>query len=313
MTDRPIAGGALRRASRRPFRKAVLPDFRAIVDSLQHAVIVTDAELDPPGPTILYVNPAFTRLTGYTPEEAVGRSPRLVQGPGTDRVTLRAIGSALRRGEGGQWKLLNQGRDGVPYWAELRIAPLPGPDGEVEQFVGYQRPSHPDLEWVDAAGPETGRDALTGLPDRRALVAEVQRHLQGEGAGQLCFVYLGVDQFRRLNDAVDPPVGDAVLLAFADLLAGSVRRSDGLGRLGGEEFGICMPGIRLVEARGLAERLRRLVETEPFATPAGPLPVTCSMGLSMARPGESLAELLERADAALDAARRQGGNLVVVG
>lgn len=313
MIDRRTAGGALRRAPRQPIHKGGLPDFRAIVDSLQHAVIVTDAELDPPGPTILYVNPAFTRLTGYAPEEVVGRSPRLLQGPGTDRVTLRAIGSALRRGEGGRWRLLNKGRDGVPYWAELRIAPLPGPDGAVDQFVGFQRPSHPELDWVDAAEPDMGRDALTGLPDRRALVAEVQRHLQGEGAGQLCFVYLGIDHFRRLSASVDRPVSDAVLLAFADLLSASLRRSDGLGRLGGEEFGICMPGIRLVEARGLAERLRHLVETEPFATPVGPLPVTCSMGLSMARPGESLAELLERANAALDAARRQGGNQVVVG
>lgn len=313
MADRPISGGALHRSPSPPFRKPLLPDFRAVVDSLQHAVILTDAELDPPGPTILYVNPAFSRLTGYAPEEAIGRSPRLLQGPGIDRVTLRSIASALRRGEGGQWKLLNQGRDGVPYWAELRITPLHGPDGAVDQFVGFQRPSHPDIEWADTAGPETGRDALTGLPDRRALVAEVQRHLQGEGAGQLCFVYLGIDSFRALNNAVEPPVGDAVLLALADTLSGSLRRSDGLGRLGGEEFGICMPGIRLVEARSLAERLRRLVEAEPFATPAGPLPVTCSMGLSMGRPGDSLAELLERADAALDAARRQGGNCVVIG
>jgi diguanylate cyclase (GGDEF)-like protein/PAS domain S-box-containing protein len=313
MTSPPIFGGARRRFARPPFRRTVLPDFRAVVDSIQHAVILTDADLDPPGPAILYVNPAFTRLTGYTPEEAIGRSPRLLQGPGTDRITLRAIASAMRRGEGGLWKLLNQGRDGTPYWAELRIAPLPGPDGIVDQFVGFQRPSHPDLEWADAPGPETGRDALTGLPGRRALVAEVQRHLQGEAAGQLCFAYLGVDHFRQLNDAVAPPVGDAVLLAFADILSGSLRRSDGLGRLGGEEFGICMPGIRLVEARGLAERLCRIVGAQPFATPAGPLPVTCSMGLSMARPGDSLAELLERADAALDAARRQGGNRVVIG
>lgn len=313
MTTRPLLGGAERRTPRQSLRKGVRPDFRAVVDSLQHAVIVTDAELDRPGPSILYVNPAFTRLTGYAAEEVIGRSPRLLQGPGTDRVTLRSIGSALRRGEGGQWKLLNQGANGVPYWSELRINPLAGPDGEVEQFLGIQRASQPDLEWTDAGGSDAGRDPLTGLPDRRALVSEVQRHLQGSAPGQLCFVYLGIDHFRQLNEATNPPVGDAILLAFADLLSGSVRRSDGLGRLGGEEFGICMPGIRLVEARGLAERLLHLVETEPFATPAGPLPVTCSMGLSMARPGEALAELLERADAALDAARREGGNRIVIG
>ncbi|WP_165585318.1 GGDEF domain-containing protein [Roseococcus sp. SYP-B2431] len=313
MSARPTAGGALRRLPRATSRRPVLPDFRGLVEGLQHAVILTDAELEPPGPTILYVNPAFTRLTGYAPEEVIGRSPRLLQGPGTDRITLRSIGSALRLGEGGQWKLLNQGRDGTPYWAELRIAPLRAPDGTVEQFAGFQRPSHPTLEWGDGDGARDGRDALTGLSDRRALAAEVLRHLRGEAAAQLCLVHLGVDHFRALNEAVDPPVGDAVLLAFADILSASLRRSDGLARIGAEEFAICMPGIRLVEARGLAERLRRIVETEPFATPAGPLPVTCSLGMTMGRPGESVAELLERAGAALDAARREGGNRLVMG
>lgn len=306
-------GSATRRSARHSLHPQLLPDFRAVVDSIQHAVILTDAGMDPPGPAILYVNPAFTRLTGYAAEEVIGCSPRLLQGTGTDQATLRAIAAALQRGEGGQWKLLNHRRDGTPYWAELRITPLFGSDGALEQFVGFHRPCQPGLEWADATGPESGRDTLTGLPDRRALVAEVQRHLQGEGAAQFGFAYLGIDHFRALNGAVDPPVGDALLLAVSDILTAGLRRSDGLGRLGGEEFGICMPGIRLVEARGLAERLLRTIEGEPLPTPAGPLPVTCSMGLSMARPGESLGELLERADAALNAARRQGGNRVVIG
>nr|WP_314071453.1 diguanylate cyclase [uncultured Roseococcus sp.] len=310
MTDRPIADGTLRR--RASSRRGVAPDFRAIVDSLQHTVVVTDAVLDPPGPTILYVNPAFTRMTGYAPDEVIGRSPRLLQGPGTDQITIRSIGAALRRGEGGIWKLMNQGRDGAPYWVELRIAPLRGAEGRVDQFVAFQRPSHPDMEWADVAGADTGRDALTGLPDRRTLLAEVQRHLQGRGAGQLCFAYLSIDHFAALT-AAETSMRDAVLLGFADILSANLRRSDGLGRLGGEEFGISMPGIRPAEAQALAERLRRSIEAQPIATPAGPLATVCSIGLSMGRPGETLAELVERADSALEAARRAGGNRVVSG
>ena len=311
MTER-LTDPAGRRGAR-ALRRPVLPDFRGLAESLQHAVILTDAELDAPGPNILYVNPAFTRITGYSPDEAIGRSPRFLQGPGTDRTVLRAIGSALRRGEGGQWKLLNQARDGSPYWAELRITPLRGADGTVEQFAGVQRPSQPALEWADTGGHDEDRDTLTGLPRYRVLAAELLRHLKGQGAGQLCLVHLGIDHFRALNEAVEPPVGDAVLLAIADILSGSLRRSDGLARLRADGFGICMPGIRLIEARGMAERLRRLVEAEPIATPAGPMPVTCSLGMTMGRPGESVAEIVERSAAALEAARREGGNRVVVG
>ncbi|MBS7789736.1 diguanylate cyclase [Roseococcus sp. SDR] len=287
------------------------PDFRAIVESAEDSVIVTDADLDAPGPIIRYVNPAFTRLTGYSRHEVVGRSPRLLQGPGSDPEMLRAISATLRRGETAQGKVINYGRNGKPYWIDLKIFPLFGPRGEVRRFAAFQRDCTLDQFRLDEMRNLAERDVLTGMSNRRALLNHLQTQLLGDGVEQLCFAYLDIDHFKRVNDTHGHAVGDAVLMGFADTLAGQLRRTDLLGRLGGEEFGVCMPHIRPPEALALAERLRQGVQGAPFATPAGPLPVTCSIGVSMARRGDTLSDLLGRADEALYDAKRGGRNRVV--
>ena len=98
--------------------------FAQIVQTANDIIIVTTADLDLPGPKILYVNPAFTRLTGYAAHEALGLSPRLLQGPGTSRATLDEIGAGLRAGREVHQKVLNFAKSGAPYWLDLRIVPF---------------------------------------------------------------------------------------------------------------------------------------------------------------------------------------------
>lgn len=290
------------------FSEGFSPDFRAIVECAEDSVIVTDAELEAPGPTIRYVNPAFTRLTGYSSGQAVGRSPRILQGPGSDPAVLRRIAAALRRGEPGEGKVVNYRRDGKPYWINLRIVPLFGPAGDIRQFAAFQRDCTPDQSRLAEMRNLAERDMLTGVAHRRALLDMVQEHLMGEGVDELCFAHLDIDHFKSVNDLHGHAVGDAVLMGVADALSANLRRADLLGRLGGEEFGIGMPRIRLPEARMLAERLRQCVEATLFPTPAGPLAVTCSLGVTMARSGDTLSGLLARADQGLSAAKHGGRN-----
>jgi diguanylate cyclase (GGDEF)-like protein len=85
-----------------------------------------------------------------------------------------------------------------------------------------------------------------------------------------------------------------------------------LGRLGGEEFAVCMPVVSLRDAKALAERLRCAVAGTEFATPAGPLTVTVSLGVACYHPGDTVAQLIERADGAMYAAKHAGRNRVRV-
>jgi diguanylate cyclase (GGDEF)-like protein/PAS domain S-box-containing protein len=105
----------------------------------REAILITDAQLDLPGPRIVFANPAFTRLTGYAPEEVIGKTPRILQGPGTDRQVLDRLREQLERGEVFDGEAVNYRKDGSAYDQEWQIAPIRGADGTVTHFVALQR------------------------------------------------------------------------------------------------------------------------------------------------------------------------------
>ena len=112
----------------------------AAVAGLNDVVLITEAEpLAEPGPPIVFANEAFERITGWRREEVLGRSPRLLQGPLTDRAELARIGAALRRGEPVHAELVNYRRDGAAYWVEIDILPLRDAQGRISHRVSVQR------------------------------------------------------------------------------------------------------------------------------------------------------------------------------
>ena len=291
--------------------------FAAIVQTANDVVIVTSADLTSPGPTILYVNPAFTRLTGFKAYEVIGRSPRILQGPGTNRKALDEIAASLREGREVQHKVLNYAKSGAPYWIDLRIVPLRDAAGEVVQFVAIERDVTLDKRRLDDLEHAADRDMLTGVPNRRAMMRTMDAELRASqlrGGTGPCLAFIDVDHFKRVNDDFGHATGDAVLFGIADRLAENVRRLDMVGRIGGEEFVAWMPAITLVEAVAIAERLCRAIAAEPFDTPAGPLRVTVSIGVSDTGPGQpSLSGMLDRADRAMYVAKQEGRDRVITG
>lgn len=114
--------------------------LESVVTTANDAVVVTEPEpLDEPGPRIVYVNEAFTRMTGYAPAEVIGRTPRILQGVGTSPSTVRRIRAALERREPVRAELLNYRRDGSPFWVEISIAPVLDESGRVLQWTSVQR------------------------------------------------------------------------------------------------------------------------------------------------------------------------------
>ncbi|MDP9480892.1 MAG: PAS domain-containing protein [Actinomycetota bacterium] len=104
--------------------------LRSILENANDAVLVTEGgPIDEPGPRVVYTDAAFSRTTGYSYEEIVGRSPRVLQGPGTDRAKLDEVRTALETGGSVRTELLNYRNDGTPFWVELDIVPVFGEDG----------------------------------------------------------------------------------------------------------------------------------------------------------------------------------------
>jgi diguanylate cyclase (GGDEF)-like protein/PAS domain S-box-containing protein len=257
-------------------------------------------------------------LTGYTAAEAVGLSPRILQGPGTSRATLDNILASLLAGRPVHEKILNFAKSGAPYWLDMHIVPLRDARGKITHFAAIERDVTLDKRRLDELEHLADRDTLTGIPNRRAFMRAIKSECdaaddRGISASNLkgpCLAFIDIDHFKRINDERGHVVGDAVLCGIADCLAENVRRLDILGRLGGEEFAVCMPSVALVDAKALAERLRCAVSGTAFETPGGPVQITVSLGVASYIPGDTLESLIERADAAMYVAKRSGRNRV---
>lgn len=156
-------------------------------------------------------------------------------------------------------------------------------------------------------------DELTGLPNRRHFLAR----LEAEGArarrsgSSLCLAMLDLDHFKRINDTHGHAAGDAVLQKFAALLRDGIRLEDSVGRIGGEEFALLLPGTELGEARMVCERMRAAVAAERVILPGGkPVRISVSIGVSPMAGDEDVAALMRRSDEALYKAKEHGRNRV---
>jgi diguanylate cyclase (GGDEF)-like protein/PAS domain S-box-containing protein len=156
-------------------------------------------------------------------------------------------------------------------------------------------------------------DELTGLYNRRGFFElgrrEVERAVRF--GHPLSLLILDIDHFKTINDTYGHPAGDRVLQTLARRCLANIREIDLLGRYGGEEFVILLPESSLANASQVAERLRKVIAGEPFASQAGSLEITISLGVASVGEGEGdLADLIARADRALYLAKRSGRNRV---
>lgn len=113
--------------------------LRAAVEAVGEAIVITGPDLDPPGPRIEYVNAGFTRMTGYAADEVLGRSPRMLQGPGTDRAVLDKMRADLEAGRATRGEAINYRKDGSEFVIEWLITPVLDADGRVAHWVSAQR------------------------------------------------------------------------------------------------------------------------------------------------------------------------------
>ncbi len=156
-------------------------------------------------------------------------------------------------------------------------------------------------------------DELTGLPNRRAMLAYAEQALEATRASRtpMSLLMIDVDHFKRVNDELGHAAGDAVLRRLATLLPGELRGDDRVGRIGGEEFLAVLPNATLDQAVAIGQRMRQGLAATPLVIEGRPRMVTVSIGVAEARPGDDANALIERADRALYAAKTSGRDRVV--
>lgn len=335
----PIKVGARR------WTAAVLRDMRGRthgVDALRvqatalrsaaNGVVITDRS-----GTITWVNPATCAITGYYPEELVGRHTRLLKSGEHDPAFYEALWARVLSGETWTGTIVNRRKDGTLYHEEQTIAPVFDDAGHVSHFIAIKqdiserrraeealRNAHAELaariseiESLNRQLREQAlRDPLTGLHNRRYFEESIEREVararrQGE---PLALLAVDVDQFKQVNDIHGHAAGDRVLQGVARVLSADTRVSDLVCRFGGEEFTVCLPGAAVEAALARAEQWRgRFAESSVEGEGGASVRCTLSVGVAMFEgPDDTIEAALHRADAALYQAKREGRNRVVI-
>jgi diguanylate cyclase (GGDEF)-like protein/PAS domain S-box-containing protein len=286
--------------------KIALRQAAAVFENTTEAVLITD-----PSERILWVNRAFTDVTGYTSEEAVGQTPRLLRSGRHDAAFYNAMWETIQKA--GHWKgeIWNRRKDGTVYPELLNVTAVKNEGGETTHFVALfsdisaTRDSQTRIERL------AHYDPLTDLPNRLLFRARLE-HAAGQAKrhGQkLGVLILGVDGFKALNQTLGLPAGDELLRAVARILSESARDGDTVARLAGDEFVVLVENLD--DAQTAASVARRTLETlaRLFEIEGRELFVTCSGGMSVyPDDGDDLAELLRNAHTAFHRAKQFGRN-----
>lgn len=318
--------------------------LESVVVNANDAVLITSAEpIDLPGPRIVYCNAAFTRTTGYSEAEILGRTPRLLQSGKTNRKTLDKLRRALTRWKPVEVELLNRRKDGGEFWVELSIVPVTNEVGWFTHWVSVQR----DVSDRKAA-EETATRARITEAENIALEAEIHERKRVEArllhtafhddltklrnraffmdrltlalnqarrdpASRCAVLFLDLDRFKLVNDSLGHRAGDLLLMEIAERLRSCTSPQDTIARVGGDEFALLVEGFAEVTdlvrlARQIIEAMRRpmwIGDQEIFSS--------CSVGVALAGPQHvEPEELLRDADIAMYQAKRHDtGNYAI--
>jgi len=291
--------------------QALLLREQALVSSSNGIMITRSDETDH---SIVYVNPAFERITGYRAQEVIGLEGRFLVRDDLAQPDLEEIRSALREKREGRALLRNYRKDGTQFWNELHISPVKDARGavtthfvsvinDVSERVNYQK----ELEY------QATHDSLTGLANRNLLNDRITQAIAWAKRQELHvgLMLLDLDHFKLINDASGHGAGDEMLKQVAQRLNQCVRDTDTVARLGGDEFVIVLTDLQESGDVDLIAEKILMSLSRPILINGHDVVVTASIGVSVyPRDGDHGEILLRNADIAMYRVKEHGRNSV---
>ena len=283
----------------------------AIAFETEEGMMVTDENA-----VIIQVNQAFTRLTGYSAEDAIGKNPSMLKSDCQDAEFFQRMWDSLRIDKCWQGEIWNQRKNGEVYPEWLNITAVIGEDGKVTNYVG----AFVDFTERKKAENEIHHlaffDPLSQLPNRRMLLDRLRQAVatgaRNQSGGALLFIDL--DNFKTLNDTKGHAIGDLLLVEVSKRLQACVREGDTVARFGGDEFVLLLEGLSkdeaqaAVQARMVGEKVLEVLN-RPYILEGNEFHSSSSMGITLFIDyKQKLDELLKQADTAMYEAKKSGRN-----
>ena len=276
-----------------------------VFESTAEGVTVTD-----PDGKIIAVNKAFTEITGYSEQEALGKTPRILKSGRHNETFYHDMWASII--EAGQWQgeIWNRRKNGELYPELRNISAVRDEEGTITHYVSVftditaMKRSEERLVYL------AHHDALTGLPNRLLFNVQLEHALKRaqREKQQVAVLFLDLDRFKNINDSLGHPIGDMVLQVIVDRMKIQLREEDMLARLGGDEFIIVLENIGTRNTATVAQKLMQAF-CEPIIVNSHSLHLTASIGISLfPDDGKDVTTLVKNADAAMYRAKERGRN-----
>jgi diguanylate cyclase (GGDEF)-like protein/PAS domain S-box-containing protein len=276
----------------------------AIFESSSEAMVVSDADN-----RIITVNPSFTHLTGYTPEEVIGKNPRVLKSGKQSAEFYHDMWHALDTK--GEWhgEMWNRRKNGEVYAEQLSINIIYNSDGSKRLHVGLfsdvtAKKKADNLIWQLAH-----YDNLTLLPNRKLFYERLEKNLETAALERniMALLFIDLDRFKEVNDTLGHHIGDGLLQEVAVRINETMRETDTIARIGGDEFTIILtPMVDNVYAQTIAKRIIDKL-SKSFMIEGNELHISASIGISCyPNDADTAEQLLKNADIAMYAAKNSG-------
>lgn len=259
---------------------------------------------------IVMINRAFTHITGYDEDEALGNNPRMLASGQHDRDFYSAMWESIEKEGRWQGEIWNRRKNGSIYPEWLLVQTMRDSQNEVTHYIGTftdlteRKETEERVQWLAHFDP------LTGLPNRtllhiRSNLAISLAHRRHE---PLALMFLDLDNFKNVNDSLGHGIGDELLKQFSERLKNAVRDQDTISRLGGDEFVLILPGTDTDGAAYLAERILTIA-AQQYNVERHEINLTVSIGIAIyPTDGMDFDTLWRSADAAMYRAKQNGRN-----
>jgi diguanylate cyclase (GGDEF)-like protein/PAS domain S-box-containing protein len=281
-----------------------------VFNSATEGVIITDIE-----GVIIAVNPAFSRITGYSAEEALGRNPRFLNSGLQDAAFYTDFWRALRDNGNWQGEIYNRKKNGEVYPEWLTVNAARGPEGQILTYIAVFTDLSRLFREEKRLAYLAHHDTLTNLPNRLLLQDRLKQTLSQARrfAQAFSLIFIDLDRFKAINDTHGHQAGDQVLQEAGRRLAAAVREVDTVARLGGDEFVILAPGlVGNADIDGFCTKILEVL-TEPISLQSASVSIGGSLGcVEYPHYGEDEASLLHLADLAMYRAKAAGGNTYAI-
>ena len=280
-----------------------------VVNATNASIVICDNDRK-----VVWVNAAFSFLTGYELNEMVGRNlGPLLQGPNTDKDTVQQIRNALNKGQNIDKEILNYHKDGSEYWTNLLISPIRDSAGRITHILGIQNDITKNKKAEEKLKRIAHHDLLTTLPNRVLLADRLNQAMVQckRRKTSIVVAFMDLDNFKAINDNHGHDVGDKLLIALSKRMQGSLRGGDTLARIGGDEFTIVMVDLKNIQDR--EQLLARLLNTvaEPITVDDAPMQLSASIGVALYPQDDANVDadqLMRQADQAMYLAKQAGKN-----